>query len=83
MMKLPKYITPPNFTCPSCSEPCKIIPLDNAFDYARTHCTHGQSGTHYPSNYGRPVTNCCEVEVAADLVEDETDIDQYEYYKDK
>jgi len=46
--------------CPECGEPCEIIPLDNAFDYAGTHCTYGRSGTHYPSDYGTPVSDCCE-----------------------
>ena len=82
MPKLPKYKTPPNFTCPECHEPCHIIALDNSFDYAGTHCTHGQPGVHYPFDYGRPVTSCCEVDVDAELAEDEFDIDLYEYYKE-
>ena len=46
--------------CPNCDEPCEIVPLDSSFSYSGTHCTHGQSGTHYPSDYGSPVSDCCE-----------------------
>jgi len=49
--------------CPECQEPCKVIPLDNSFDYSGTHCTGGKSGTHYPSGYGDPVSDCCEVDI--------------------
>ena len=59
-MKLPVYITPPNQHCPECGEPCTIIALDNAFDYAGTHCTAGVGGTEYPPNWGSPVSDCCE-----------------------
>jgi len=67
-MRLPKYETPEGAKCPACGEPCKIIPLENSFDYAGTHCTYGQSGTHYPSDYGDPVSDCCE-EPMGDFVE--------------
>jgi len=63
MKKLPTYITPENFLCPACNQPCRIIALDNSFDYAGTHCTYGQSGIHYPAGYGSPVTDCCEADV--------------------
>ena len=46
--------------CPDCGEKCNVIALDNSFDYAGTHCTHGRSGTHYPDGYGDPVSDCCE-----------------------
>jgi hypothetical protein len=52
--------------CPECGELSEIIPLDNAFSYSGTHCTHGQGGTHYPSDYGSPVTACCEAPVDED-----------------
>lgn len=63
MKKLSNYITPQNFLCPACNQPCTIIALDNAFDYSGTHCTAGKSGIHYPSSYGSPVTDCCEADV--------------------
>jgi hypothetical protein len=57
---IPVYETPENFTCPGCGETnCKIVPNLNEFDYAGTHCTHGRGGTHYPSDWGYPVTDCC------------------------
>jgi len=55
----PEYNTPQGFRCPECGELCKIIPLLNEFDYAGTHVTWGHSGTHYPTNWGDPVTDCC------------------------
>jgi hypothetical protein len=55
------YDTPEGFKCPECGELCTIIFRDNSFDYAGTHCNYGMSGTHYPSDYGEPVTDCCEV----------------------
>lgn len=64
MKKLPFYITPKDFLCPSCNKPCTIIALDNSFSYSGTHCTGGLSGIHYPSGYGSPVTDCCEADVS-------------------
>ena len=58
---IPEYTTPQGFRCPECGELCRIIALDNAFDYAGTHCTGGRSGTHYPDSFGNPVTDCCEI----------------------
>ena len=46
--------------CSECGLPCEVIPLDNSFDYSGTHCTHGNGGTHYPPDYGTPVSDCCE-----------------------
>lgn len=80
-MVLPKYITPENFLCPACNEPCHIIALNNAYDYSGTHCTHGKVGTYYPFNYGKPVTDCCEVEVDAEVIFDNFSIDNCNYYK--
>ena len=57
------YITPDGFLCPECNELCTIVPLDNSFDYPGTHCNNGKSGTHYPSDYGTPVSDCCEAEI--------------------
>jgi hypothetical protein len=50
----------PSAVCPECGEECEVKPLDNSFDYAGTHCTGGVGGTHYPMNYGSPVSDCCE-----------------------
>ena len=55
------YKTPYGTICPECERECKIVPLRNDFDYSGTHCTNGRSGTHYPSDYGSPVSDCCEV----------------------
>ena len=52
--------------CPDCGEPCEVKPLDNSFDYAGTHCTYGRSGTHYPEDYGSPVSDCCEAPMEID-----------------
>ena len=59
MVTLPKYNTPEGTRCPSCRELCEIIPLKNDFNFAGTHCTHGIAGTHYPNNWGDPVSDCC------------------------
>lgn len=48
------------YICPDCGCECEVVPLDNSFDYAGTHCTNGRSGTHYPPGYGSPVSACCE-----------------------
>ena len=50
--------------CTQCGEQCSVIPLDNSFDYAGPYCTGGRGGIHYPLDYGRPVSDCCEAEVA-------------------
>lgn len=59
-MRMPVYETPEGTVCPECGGPCTIVGDDNSFDYAGTHCTHGRSGTHYPSDWGKPVSDCCE-----------------------
>jgi len=75
MKRLPTWVTPPDFKCPACHQPCKIIAIDTSFSYSGTHCTHGQAGIHYPSDYGNPVTDCCE----ADVPEAELDEPDYDY----
>jgi len=60
MKTTPEYITPEGTRCPACGEFCKVIPLRSEFDYAGTHCTGGKDGTHYPDNWGTPVSDCCE-----------------------
>lgn len=60
MPKAPKYFTPDGTVCPECGEECQIVPLLNEFDYAGTHCTYGRGGTHYPSDWGSPASDCCE-----------------------
>jgi len=75
MRKLSIYKTPPDFLCPACNQPCRIVALDNSFSYSGTHCTHGQSGVHYPSGYDSPVTDCCE----ADVPDAELDEPDYDY----
>ena len=70
--EMPKYHTPQGFVCPYCKKPCRIIGLRNDFDYAGTHCTHGQDGTCHPDNWGDPVTSCCMAPV-----------DDYEYNEEK
>lgn len=62
-MRAPEYKTPEGCTCPECGEPCEVIALLNDFDYAGTHCTGGRSGTHYPSDWGSPVSDCCEAPI--------------------
>ncbi len=69
-MKTPIYITPKNQKCPACKELCEIVPLRNEFNYAGTHCTHGLSGIHYPSNWGEPVSDCCQVLITGEEYED-------------
>lgn len=71
------YSTPDGTTCPECGEECEIIPLENSFDYAGTHCTHGVGGVHYPSDYGAPVSSCCEAYIDW-ATEEEEDFSWYE-----
>jgi hypothetical protein len=56
----PEYHTPPDTRCPECGELCQIIPLRNEFDYAGSYASHGLPGCHYPSNWGKSVSDCCE-----------------------
>lgn len=58
--KTKTLITPDGTTCSWCGGLCKVIFNDNSFDYAGTHCTYGIGGTHYPDDYGDPVSDCCE-----------------------
>lgn len=69
-MIAPTYYTPDDQTCPKCDQPCTIIPLLNEFDYAGTHCTGGREGTHYPFDWGSPVSNCCEFDINDAVRED-------------
>lgn len=46
------------FKCEDCGDECK--PVEETFDYAGTHCTYGQSGTHHTGNY---VSDCCLAEI--------------------
>ena len=66
---LPSYQTPADFRCPDCNNECLIIGLDSSFDYSGTHCTEGASGTEYPSDYGSPVSSCCEATCDEALLE--------------
>jgi len=74
MKNLPLYKTPTNFLCPACNQPCHIIALDDSFSYSGTHCTAGQAGIHYPSDYGSSVTDCCEADVP------DAEMDEPDYY---
>lgn len=69
-MKPPIYYTPEDQECPLCNQPCKIIPLLNEFDHGGTHCTHGQDGTHFPFDWGSPISDCCEFEITDAVRED-------------
>jgi len=42
------------FKCKSCGDECCVI--EETFDYAGSHCTHGASGTHRTGIY---VSDCC------------------------
>lgn len=53
------YQTPEGTICRCCRIPCNVVPLDNSFDYAGTHCTGGVGGVHYPAGYGSPASDCC------------------------
>ena len=60
-MKLLEYVTPEGTICPECGHECDIVPLRNEFGYSGTHCSNGADGTHYPVDWGSPVSSCCEV----------------------
>ena len=61
------------YKCSCCGEKCELISIDESFDYAGTHCTHGQSGTHVQWSEG---SDCCEADCddwdGEDEDEDET-----------
>ena len=42
------------FKCVECGHRCALV--EETFDYAGTHCTHGKSGTHHTGVY---VSSCC------------------------
>ena len=62
MQQIPEYETPADCFCTQCGERCQLIALQNEFDYSGTHCNNGQPGTHYPSDWGIPVSECCEAD---------------------
>lgn len=66
--------------CPSCNEVMEAVPLRNEFDYAGTHCTYGQSGVHYPSDWGTPVSQCCSQYVGEEHVVHPEDMINDELY---
>lgn len=60
LLKHVSYDLPVDFSCPCCgSETACIVPLDNSFDFEDG--TGG--GVHHPSNFGAPVSDCCEAPV--------------------
>ena len=61
-MRLPIYEQPVDCYCTVCGDRCQIIPLENEFSYSGTHCSHGNPGTHYPPDWGEPVSDCCEAD---------------------
>ena len=61
-MKVPKYETPKDCFCTQCGERCELIALENEFSYSGTHCNHGKAGKHDPSEWGSPVSDCCEAD---------------------
>ena len=44
--------------CTDCGQRC--TPVEETFDYAWTHCTHGRSGTYRTGNY---LSDCCSAEL--------------------
>lgn len=63
--EIPRYDTPEGTVCPECGEPCIVVPLLNHFSYSGTHCTFGGGGIEFPSDWGSPVSDCCEAEMEA------------------
>ena len=43
-----------NYACEACGELCEVV--EESFDYAGTHCNHGNSGTH---KTGKLESKCC------------------------
>ena len=74
---IPSYQTPEGFRCPDCNAECLIIALQNEFDYSGTHATHGKSGTEYPSDWGSPVTDCCEADCESALLNNDETYDSW------
>ena len=72
-------------TCPECGEICNVVPLLNEFDFAGTHCTHGLPGTHYPDDWGSPVSDCCEayIDIAHDYYDVEDALNEAEYGRER
>ena len=44
--------------CGECGDECEAV--EETFDYAATHCTHGNSGTHHT---GHLISSCCLVDL--------------------
>ncbi len=42
------------YKCESCGDLCKLV--EETFDYAGTHCTNGNAGTHKTGVY---LSECC------------------------
>lgn len=53
--------------CSHCHNKTNEITIDDSFDYAGTHCTHGRAGTWHDSHQA---SECCE----ADVVESDSEI---------
>ena len=45
------------YRCDECGEECAIV--EETFDYAGTHCTHGLAGTHHTGQYA---SKCCDAD---------------------
>lgn len=57
--------------CSDCG--CECSAVEETFDYAGSHCTHGRSGTHHTGHY---VSACCLADIEEVLYgEDETSRD--------
>ena len=54
-----------NYICTDCMDPC--LTVEETFDYAGSHCTNGQAGTHHTGHF---VSACCLAEVI-----DESEVD--------
>jgi len=58
-MKIPTYETPADCFCTWCGERCQLIALQNEFDLP---FIHGKTETVYPTDWGIPVSECCEAD---------------------
>ena len=50
--------------CSDCMDPCEQV--EETFDYAGTHCTHGRAGTKHTGHF---VSKCCGAELVDDINE--------------
>ena len=46
--------TEKDYKCNNCGESCSIV--EEVFDYAGSHCTNGEAGTHRTGEY---YSDCC------------------------